>query len=106
MSNAILPSAAVDRRASPVMPLFFRGVAGPVAFLGLIVPHIVRRSLGYTNHFVVLPLCFLGGAALLLYADIIARHLNAHVETPAGVVAAPVGALIFIYLARREKLAG
>src|SRR5262245_5555478 len=82
------------------------GVAGPVAFLGLIVPHIVRRSLGYTNHFVVLPLCFIGGAALLLYADIVARHLNAHVETPAGVVAAPIGALIFIYLARREKLAG
>jgi ferric citrate transport system permease protein len=82
------------------------GVAGPVAFLGLIVPHIVRRVVGSTNHLVVLPICMAAGAALLLYADIIARHLNRHVETPAGVVVAPVGALIFIYLARREKLAG
>jgi iron complex transport system permease protein len=82
------------------------GVAGPVAFLGLIVPHIVRRVLGYTNHFVVLPVCFIAGAALLLYADIVARHLNTHVETPAGVVVAPIGALLFIYLSRREKLAG
>ena len=63
------------------------GVAGPVAFLGLIVPHIVRKLVG-------------------LYADIVSRHLNSHVETPAGVVVAPIGALVFIYLARREKLAG
>jgi iron complex transport system permease protein len=82
------------------------GVAGPVAFLGLIVPHIVRRVLGYNNHLVVLPVCMAAGAALLLYADIVSRHLNTHVETPAGVVVAPIGALIFIYLARREKLAG
>ena len=82
------------------------GVAGPVAFLGLIVPHIVRRLLGYNNHFVVLPVCMVAGAALLLYADIVSRHLNTHVSTPAGVVVAPIGALLFIYLARREKLAG
>ena len=81
------------------------GVAGPVAFLGLIVPHIVRKLVGH-NHLVVVPLCMVAGAALLLYADIVSRHLNSHVETPAGVVVAPIGALVFIYLARREKLAG
>jgi ABC-type Fe3+-siderophore transport system permease subunit len=79
------------------------GVVGPVAFLGLIVPHIVRRAGGSNNHFVVLPLCMVAGSALLLYADIAARHLDTHGETPAGVVVAPLGALIFIYLARREK---
>jgi ferric citrate transport system permease protein len=82
------------------------GVAGPVAFLGLIVPHIARRVAGSTNHFVVLPVSMVAGAALLLYADIVARHLSTHVETPAGVVVAPIGSLIFVYLARREKLAG
>src|SRR5262249_20247912 len=81
------------------------GIAGPVAFLGLIVPHIVRRLVG-NNHLLVLPGCLLAGAALLLYADIIARHLNVHVATPAGVVVAPIGALLFMYLARREKVAG
>jgi iron complex transport system permease protein len=81
------------------------GVAGPVAFLALIVPHIVRKLAGH-NHLVVLPLSAVAGAALLLYADIVARHLNHHVETPAGVVVAPIGALVFMYLARREKLTG
>jgi ABC-type Fe3+-siderophore transport system permease subunit len=81
------------------------GVVGPVAFLGLIAPHIVRRVTGSHNHFVVLPLSMMAGSALLLYADIAARHLDRHAEIPAGVVVAPLGALVFIYLARREKVA-
>jgi len=81
------------------------GVAGPIAFLGLIAPHIVKRTTQSNNHFVVLPLSMLVGSALLLYADIVARHLAPHVQVPAGVVVAPLGALVFIYLARREKLA-
>ena len=81
------------------------GVAGPIAFLGLIVPHIVRKLVG-NNHFVLLPLSFLLGATLLLYADIVTRYLNHHVETPAGLVTAMIGAPFFVYLARREKLAG
>lgn len=81
------------------------GVVGPIAFIGLIAPHIVKRATGSNNHFVVLPLSMMAGAALLLYADIAARHLDTHVEMPAGIVVAPLGALLFIYLARREKLA-
>jgi iron complex transport system permease protein len=80
------------------------GVAGPVAFIGLITPHIVRRLVGQ-NHFVVLPLSLVLGAALFLYADIGSRYLAEGVETPSGVVTALVGAPLFIYLARREKVA-
>ena len=94
----------LGRAASSCSPAAAVGVAGPVAFLGLIVPHIVRKLVGH-NHFVVLPVCMIAGAALLLYADIVSRYLNTHVETPAGVVVAPIGAAVFIYLARREKLA-
>jgi iron complex transport system permease protein len=81
------------------------GVAGPIAFIGLIVPHIVRKFVGH-NHLVVLPLSMIVGAALVLYADILARHLNSHIEFPCGMVVAPIGAALFIYLARREKIAG
>lgn len=81
------------------------GVAGPVAFLGLIVPHIVRRLVGH-DHFVVLPVSMLFGGALFVYADIVSRYLAKGIETPAGVVTAMIGAPFFIYLARREKLAG
>lgn len=81
------------------------GVAGPVAFVGLVVPHIVRRIVGH-DHFVLLPVSAIFGATLFIYADIATRYLNHHVETPAGVVTALIGAPFFVFLARREKVAG
>jgi iron complex transport system permease protein len=81
------------------------GVAGPVAFLGLIVPHIVRRLVGH-NHFVLLPVSMILGASILIYADIATRYLNHHVQIPAGIVTSVLGAPVFVYLARREKVAG
>jgi iron complex transport system permease protein len=81
------------------------GVAGPVAFVGLMVPHIVRKLVG-VNHFVVIPLAALAGAGLLLYADIASRFVQKEAQTPAGLVTALIGTPFFIYLARREKLAG
>ena len=80
-------------------------VAGPITFVGLIVPHIVRRFVG-ANHYVVLPLCAVVGAAMLVYADIASRYINPPAEVPSGVVTALVGAPFFIYLARRQKLGG
>lgn len=77
-------------------------VAGPIAFVGLIVPHIVRRLVG-VNNYVVLPLCALVGANMLVYADIISRYVDPPSEVPSGVVTALVGAPVFIYLARRQK---
>jgi iron complex transport system permease protein len=81
------------------------GVAGPIAFLGLIVPHIARKLVGH-NHLVLIPVSMLGGATILIYADIVTRYLNHHVETPAGLITAAIGAPFFVYLARREKVAG
>jgi iron complex transport system permease protein len=80
------------------------GVAGPIAFLGLAVPHIGRRLVG-SNHFVLLPVCMVCGACILIYADIVTRYLNHHVETPAGVVTSMIGAVFFVYLVRKEKRA-
>jgi iron complex transport system permease protein len=80
------------------------GVAGPVAFLGLITPHIVRPLVG-RNHYVLLPVSMVLGAALFIYADIGSRYLASGIETPSGMVTALVGAPLFIYLARREKVA-
>lgn len=78
-------------------------VAGPVAFIGLIVPHIVRRLVG-SSYAVLLPLSALGGAVLVLYADVVSRYVKPPFEVPAGVVTALIGAPIFIYLARRQKV--
>jgi iron complex transport system permease protein len=78
-------------------------VAGPVAFIGLIVPHIMRRLVG-SNYVVLLPLCAVGGGVLVLYADVLSRYVKPPFEVPAGVVTALIGAPIFVYLARRQKV--
>jgi ferric citrate transport system permease protein len=78
-------------------------VAGPVAFIGLIVPHIIRRLVG-SSYTVLLPLCAISGGVLVLYADVVSRYVKPPFEVPAGVVTALIGAPIFVYLARRQKV--
>ncbi|QJT78968.1 iron ABC transporter permease [Kosakonia sp. MUSA4] len=75
-------------------------VAGPIGFIGLVVPHMVRRFAGDDLRAVV-PLSALGGALLLLLADIAARTLLSPQELATGVMTALVGAPLFILLAAR-----
>lgn len=75
-------------------------MAGPIGFVGLIIPHIVRGLVGI-DHRWVLPYCALFGAMLLLAADIAARFILFPQEVPVGVATAAVGAPFFIYLARK-----
>ena len=75
------------------------GVAltGVVAFLGLVVPHLVRMTLG-SNHRTVIPASALLGGAVLLIADVFSRTMLAPVELPVGILTALVGGPFFIYL--------
>lgn len=75
-------------------------IAGPVGFVGLVVPHMVRRLAG-SDLRVVIPLSALGGAVLLLLADIAARTLLSPQELATGVMTALVGAPLFMLLAAR-----
>lgn len=75
-------------------------MAGNIAFVGLIVPHMVRRMLG-TGHALVLPGCALFGAVLLLAADVVSRWVIAPAELPIGAMTAMIGAPCFIWLIRR-----
>ena len=76
---------------------FATAVAGTIAFVGLIVPHIVRILSG-PNHRTLIPASGLLGAVLLILADLIARIVLAPAEIPVGVVTAFMGAPFFIYL--------
>ncbi len=76
--------------------------AGVIAFVGLVVPHLVRLAVG-PAHRVVLPASFLGGAALLVGADLVARTATAPVELPLGVVTALAGAPFFLWLITRTR---
>lgn len=74
-------------------------LTGSIAFVGLVVPHIIRLMLG-PDHRYLLPLSAIGGAILLLLADTIARLVFAPIELPVGIVTALIGAPFFISLLR------
>ena len=78
-------------------------VAGPIAFVGLMVPHVIRMLVGPDQRW-VLPLSAVGGAVLLTLADTIGRLIGYPGETEAGIVTAFVGAPVLVIIARRSKM--
>lgn len=77
--------------------------AGLIGFVGLVVPHLVRLLIG-PNHCLLLPASALLGAALLLWADVLARLLLAPAELPIGIVTALLGAPFFLWLLVRGRV--
>lgn len=75
---------------------------GIIGFVGLIVPHIVRMTIG-ADHRVLMPASALAGACFLVAADTVARTIIAPTEIPVGVVTAICGGPFFIYLLRRKR---
>ena len=79
-------------------------VVGPIGFVGLIIPHMVRRISGYDQRRVLAGSFFLGGA-VLAFCDALARKILSPMELPVGIITAIIGGPIFIYLlvSRRWK---
>ena len=79
--------------------------AGPVSFVGIAVPHIVRSAFGTTKPIIIIPASFLGGAAFCLICDLIARMLFAPVELSISTITAVFGAPVVIaaMLSRGQK---
>lgn len=76
-------------------------VGGPIGFIGIIVPHLVRLMTG-ADHRIVLPASALFGAAFLVLCDVLARTLLAPVELPVGVITALLGGPFFLWLLVRS----
>ena len=76
-------------------------VAGPIGFIGIVVPHLVRLLVG-ADHRIVLPASALFGATFLVLCDLLARTILAPVEIPVGVVTAIIGGPFFLWLLVRE----
>jgi iron complex transport system permease protein len=74
-------------------------ISGLIGFVGLVVPHVVRMLVG-PNARLVLPLSAIGGAILMISADLIARMLG---EIPVGVITAVIGAPFFLFVLRRAQ---
>jgi iron complex transport system permease protein len=98
-SKTILLIAASMAAAAAVA---FSGIIG---FVGLVVPHVMRLWRG-PDYRRLIPLSLLGGAAALLYADVLARVLLAPQEIPVGIITALAGAPFFLWVLRRSKNQG
>lgn len=88
--------------AASLMTAAAVSLGGVVGFIGLVVPHVVRRHAG-SDAAIVLPLSVVGGGALLCLADAIGRTVAAPLELPAGVIAALIGSPYFIFLLGQKK---
>ena len=76
-------------------------VAGPIGFVGIIIPHLVRLIVG-ADHRVTLPAAALFGAAFLVGCDVVSRTLMPPVEVPVGVITALIGWPFFLWLLIRK----
>ena len=76
-------------------------VGGPIGFVGIIIPHLVRLMVG-SDHRVVLPASALFGAAFLVGCDVVARTAMPPIELPVGVITALIGGPFFLWLLVRR----
>ena len=85
-----------------------RDIARPISFVGIAVPHLMKRLLGTAKPLVLIPACFLGGAAFCLFCDLLARTLFAPTELSISSVTAVFGApvVIFMMLNRHDRERG
>jgi iron complex transport system permease protein len=78
-------------------------IAGPIAFVGRVVPHVCRLLIG-TDHRWLLPASALAGSALLVAADVVGRVIARPTEVEVSIVTALLGAPLFIAIVRRQKV--
>jgi iron complex transport system permease protein len=76
-------------------------LAGPIGFIGIVVPHLVRLMVG-SDHRIVLPAAAFFGASFLVLCDLIARTVMAPIELPVGIVTAMIGGPFFLWLLVRK----
>jgi iron complex transport system permease protein len=77
-------------------------IGGPIGFVGIIVPHLVRLVVG-ADHRLVLPASFFFGAAFLVVCDVVSRTVLAPLELPVGIITALIGGPFFLWMLIRKK---
>ena len=88
---------------SSILSACVTAFAGPISFVGIAVPHLMKRLFGTAEPMVLIPACFLGGSAFCLGCDLIARTAFAPTEMSISSVTAVFGAPIVIYMMLRRK---
>ena len=88
---------------SSVLSACVTAFAGPISFVGIAVPHLIRSLFGSAKPILIIPGCFLGGGVFCLFCDLIARTVFAPVELSISSVTALFGAPVVIYMMIRRQ---
>ena len=89
---------------SSILSATVTAFAGPVSFVGIAVPHVIRQLFKTAKPIVVIPGCFLGGAVFCLFSDLLARTLFAPTELSISSVTAVFGApVVIVMMIKRAK---
>lgn len=88
---------------SSVLSACVTAFAGPISFVGVAVPHLIKSLFGTAKPLVVIPACFLGGAVFCLFCDLLARTMFAPTDLNISSVTAVFGAPIVIYMMIRQR---
>ena len=92
---------------SSILSATVTAFAGPISFVGIAVPHLIKNMLKSTKPILMTPACFLGGAVFCLFSDLIARMLFAPTELSISSVTAIFGAPVVIFIMiRRQRQKG
>lgn len=88
---------------SSILSACVTAFAGPISFVGIAVPHLVKAALKTAKPIVVIPACFLGGAIFCLACDLLARTMFAPMELSISSVTAVFGAPVVLYIMMRKR---
>lgn len=91
---------------SSILSACVTAFAGPVSFVGIAVPHLVKSLFGTAQPMLMIPACFLGGACFCLFCDLLARTMFAPTELSISTVTAMLGAPVIIYIMIHRKKDG
>ncbi|MFF3499936.1 FecCD family ABC transporter permease [Streptomyces sp. NPDC003247] len=103
LGENLLVARAVGLAAITLLTAAATAAAGPIAFVGLVVPHLARALVG-SGHRRLLPAAALVGCLLVLLADIVGRLVHGPSEVQVGIVLAVIGGPFFVAVARRRSL--
>lgn len=103
LGTNVVITRSVGALASVLLCGATTALAGPIGFVGLIVPHLIRLIYGSEME-KILPLSFLGSGILLLVSDLIGRIIGSPGETEVGIITAILGAPVFIFAIRKGRV--
>lgn len=103
LGTNVVITRSVGALASVLLCGATTALAGPIGFVGLIVPHLIRLIYGSEME-KILPLSFLGSGILLLVSDLIGRIIGLPGETEVGIITAVLGAPVFIFAIRKGRV--